>query len=74
MSGTPRRPARTTTRTPPADSGGTGGKDEKNGGSGGTSSGTEEKAPADTGSKVLFQVPAPKVPKGTTSIPTPVPG
>ncbi|MFF8032392.1 PQQ-binding-like beta-propeller repeat protein [Streptomyces sp. NPDC016626] len=54
-----------------AESGGTGGKDAKNGGgTGGTSSGAREKAPADTASKVLFQVPAPKVPKGSTTIAT----
>ncbi|GAA2546658.1 MULTISPECIES: PQQ-binding-like beta-propeller repeat protein [Streptomyces] len=55
-----------------ADSGGgTGGKDAKNGGGeGGTSAGGKEKAPADPGSKVLFQVPAPKVPKGSTTIVT----
>ncbi|MER6526717.1 PQQ-binding-like beta-propeller repeat protein [Streptomyces sp. NPDC001508] len=39
-------------------SGGTGGKDDK-GGSGGTGTGGKEKAPADTASKVLFQVPLP---------------
>ncbi|MGC3000895.1 PQQ-binding-like beta-propeller repeat protein [Streptomyces sp. G35A] len=55
-----------------ADSGGgTGGKDAENGGGeGGTGSGAKEKAPADTGSKVLFQVPAPKVPKGSSTIAT----
>ncbi|MFD8521476.1 PQQ-binding-like beta-propeller repeat protein [Streptomyces capillispiralis] len=57
-----------------AEGGGTGGKDAKNGGAGGTGGGTsseaKEKAPADPGSKVLFQVPAPKVPKDTTSIST----
>ncbi|MDT0403162.1 outer membrane protein assembly factor BamB family protein [Streptomyces edwardsiae] len=40
------------------------------GGTGGGSAGAKEKAPADTASKVLFQVPAPKVPKDTTSIST----
>ncbi|MFF1273893.1 PQQ-binding-like beta-propeller repeat protein [Streptomyces marokkonensis] len=55
---------------------GGGGKEEKNGegggGTGGSSSGggAKEKAPADTASKVLFQVPAPKVPKGVSSIDT----
>ncbi|MER5989559.1 PQQ-binding-like beta-propeller repeat protein [Streptomyces viridosporus] len=53
-----------------ADSGGTGGKDSKNGGEGGTTAGGAEKAPADPGSKVLFQVPAPEVPKGSTTIAT----
>ncbi|GGW66681.1 outer membrane protein assembly factor BamB family protein [Streptomyces griseoloalbus] len=55
-----------------ADSGGTGGKDAKNGGggTGGTSSEAKEKAPADTASKVLFQVPAPQVPKDSTTIST----
>ncbi|MEV8598261.1 PQQ-binding-like beta-propeller repeat protein [Streptomyces sp. NPDC052012] len=48
--------------------GGTGGKDSKNGG--GTSSGGKEKVPADPSSKVLFQVPEPKLPKGTDSIVT----
>ncbi|MFF0222675.1 PQQ-binding-like beta-propeller repeat protein [Streptomyces sp. NPDC004629] len=42
-------------------SGGTGGKDDKDdkGGSGGAGTGGKEKAPADTASKVLFQVPLP---------------
>ncbi|MEZ3179922.1 PQQ-binding-like beta-propeller repeat protein [Streptomyces pimonensis] len=53
-----------------ADSGGTSGEDGKNGDSGDTSSGAEEKVPADTGSKVLFQVPAPEVPEGVRSVPT----
>ncbi|CAL9538622.1 PQQ-binding-like beta-propeller repeat protein [Streptomyces sp. Tu 3180] len=53
-----------------ADSGGTGGEDTKNGGGGGTSAGGEEKAPADPASQVLFQVPAPKVPKGSTTVVT----
>lgn len=50
------------------------GKDGKNGeskgGSGGSPSGgdAKEKAPADTGSKVLFQVPAPKLPKGVSTV------
>ncbi|MEU5521256.1 PQQ-binding-like beta-propeller repeat protein [Streptomyces sp. NPDC047860] len=51
-----------------------GGEEGKNGegGSGGSSSGGEakEKAPADTASKVLFQVPAPKLPTGISSIDT----
>ncbi|MFC7993287.1 PQQ-binding-like beta-propeller repeat protein [Streptomyces pilosus] len=52
------------------------GKEEKNGeggdGSGGSSAGGEakEKAPADTGSKVLFQVPAPKTPAGVSTVTT----
>ncbi|MFI2910945.1 PQQ-binding-like beta-propeller repeat protein [Streptomyces sp. PDY-4] len=52
------------------------GKNKTNGGGGGEngsgsgSSGAQEKAPADTGSKVLFQVPAPKTPKDVTSIST----
>ncbi|GAA3499224.1 PQQ-binding-like beta-propeller repeat protein [Streptomyces prasinosporus] len=58
-------------RNTSADSGGgTGGKDAKNGGGEGGASGGEEKAPADPGSEVLFQVPAPKVPKGSTTVVT----
>ncbi|MGW9397990.1 outer membrane protein assembly factor BamB family protein [Streptomyces sp. NPDC055642] len=51
---------------------GGGGGEDKNGGDEGSSSGNgaEEKAPADTGSKVLFQVPAPKVPEGASTIAT----
>ncbi|MGW3632412.1 outer membrane protein assembly factor BamB family protein [Streptomyces sp. NPDC005122] len=48
--------------------GGTGGKKD-NGGTGGggtTGSNGEEKVPADTGSKVLFQVPAPSVAAGSS--------
>ncbi|KFG75087.1 outer membrane protein assembly factor BamB family protein [Streptomyces mutabilis] len=52
-----------------ASSGGKDGTDGK-GGSGGKSSGGEEKVPSDPASKVLFQVPAPAVPKDTSSIPT----
>jgi len=48
----------------------TGGKDPKNGGGGGTSSGGKEKAPADPKSRVLFQLPQPKLPKGQDSITT----
>jgi len=44
--------------------GGTGGKDSK-GDTGGTSSKGEEKVPANTGSEVLYQVPAPKVDDST---------
>ncbi|MFI8093111.1 PQQ-binding-like beta-propeller repeat protein [Streptomyces sp. NPDC086080] len=55
--------------------GGDGKKEEKNGeGEGGGSSsgggGAKEKVPADTGSKVLFQVPAPKVPAGVSTVTT----
>ncbi|WP_078914167.1 PQQ-binding-like beta-propeller repeat protein [Streptomyces sp. NRRL S-37] len=49
------------------------GKNKTNGGGGeggGGSSEAKEKAPADTGSKVLFQVPAPKTPKDVTTIST----
>ncbi|MEQ8147298.1 PQQ-binding-like beta-propeller repeat protein [Streptomyces sp. OP7] len=46
--------------------GSTGGSGE---GTGGTSGEAKEKAPSDPKSKVLFQVPAPKVPKGSSSIP-----
>lgn len=56
-----------------ADGGGEDGKNgESKGGAGGSSSGgdAKEKAPADTGSKVLFQVPAPKVPEGVSTIAT----
>ncbi|WGD42462.1 PQQ-binding-like beta-propeller repeat protein [Streptomyces cathayae] len=54
-----------------ADSGGTDGgdgseKDAENGG--GSAAGGKEKAPADPSAKVLFQVPAPKAPKDSTSI------
>ncbi|MGX1312642.1 hypothetical protein RKD24_002761 [Streptomyces calvus] len=52
-----------------AETGGTGG-DTKGGDAGGGSTGAKEKAPADTASKVLFQVPAPKVPKGSSTIST----
>ncbi|WP_431993460.1 PQQ-binding-like beta-propeller repeat protein [Streptomyces albogriseolus] len=46
------------------------GKEGGGSGDGGATTGeAKEKAPASTGSKVLFQVPSPKVPKGTTSIP-----
>ncbi|MFC5856603.1 PQQ-binding-like beta-propeller repeat protein [Streptomyces chlorus] len=51
------------------DSGGT--KDAKGGGSGGgETTGGDEKAPADPSAEVLFQVPAPKVPKDATTIVT----
>ncbi|CAL9486532.1 hypothetical protein SUDANB15_03131 [Streptomyces sp. enrichment culture] len=52
-----------------ADSGDKGSKDAKNG-DGGTTAGAEEKAPADPDSKLLFQVPAPKVPKGVSTVVT----
>nr|WP_179350231.1 PQQ-binding-like beta-propeller repeat protein [Streptomyces sp. Alain-F2R5] len=52
-----------------ASSGGKDGTDGK-GGSGGKSTGGEEKVPSDPSSKVLFQVPAPAVPKDSSSIPT----
>ncbi|MGV9344779.1 outer membrane protein assembly factor BamB family protein [Streptomyces spiralis] len=47
-------------------SGGTGGKGGDKGGSGGTPTRGDEKAPADTNAKVLFQVPMPKVDDTTT--------
>ncbi|MEU2596433.1 PQQ-binding-like beta-propeller repeat protein [Streptomyces hirsutus] len=50
------------------DSGGTKGAEDD--GSGGATTGGDEKAPADPSAKVLFQVPAPKVPKDTTTIVT----
>ncbi|MFD3826498.1 PQQ-binding-like beta-propeller repeat protein [Streptomyces sp. NPDC058625] len=50
------------------DSGGT--KGAEGGGSGGDTTGGDEKAPADPSAKVLFQVPAPEVPKDTTTIVT----
>ncbi|MEV5428585.1 PQQ-binding-like beta-propeller repeat protein [Streptomyces sp. NPDC052701] len=46
--------------------GGTGGDDK--GGTGGSASGGAEKAPADPGSRVLFQVPMPEVKKDTSSV------
>ncbi|MCX2926579.1 PQQ-binding-like beta-propeller repeat protein [Streptomyces sp. NEAU-W12] len=45
-------------------------KGAEGGGSGGDTAGGDEKAPADPSAKVLFQVPAPKVPKDTTTIVT----
>ncbi|MFJ4784622.1 PQQ-binding-like beta-propeller repeat protein [Streptomyces sp. NPDC088794] len=45
----------------------TGGKDDK-GDTGGTSTGGEEKVPANTASQVLFQVPEPEVAKGVNSV------
>ncbi|WP_406727167.1 PQQ-binding-like beta-propeller repeat protein [Streptomyces sp. GD-15H] len=51
-----------------ADSGGTDGgkKDAENGG--GSTTGGKEKAPADPAAEVLFQIPAPKVPKDSSTI------
>ncbi|MFJ1732190.1 PQQ-binding-like beta-propeller repeat protein [Streptomyces sp. NPDC088254] len=52
-----------------ASTGGTGGKGgEKGGGTGGTSSGGSEKVPSDPASKLLFQIPAPKVAKDDSVI------
>ncbi|RZU15229.1 PQQ-binding-like beta-propeller repeat protein [Streptomyces sp. BK239] len=53
-----------------ASTGGTGGKGggEKGGGTGGTSSGGSEKAPSDPASKLLFQIPSPKVAKDDSVI------
>ncbi|MEV5181446.1 PQQ-binding-like beta-propeller repeat protein [Streptomyces werraensis] len=44
------------------------GKEGGSGDGGATTGEAKEKAPAATGSKVLFQVPSPKVPKGVTTI------
>ncbi|MBT3152813.1 PQQ-binding-like beta-propeller repeat protein [Streptomyces sp. CHD11] len=49
---------------------GNGGDQGQGGGEGSSSGGGKEKAPADTGSKLLFQVPAPKVPKDVSSVST----
>ncbi|MFJ8947336.1 PQQ-binding-like beta-propeller repeat protein [Streptomyces sp. NPDC102395] len=52
-----------------ASTGGTGGKGgEKGGGTGGTASGGSEKAPSDPASKLLFQIPSPKVAKDDSVI------
>ncbi|MFE9774936.1 PQQ-binding-like beta-propeller repeat protein [Streptomyces sp. NPDC005931] len=58
-------------KTNTASSGGrTGGKDAKNGGGSSSGGDAQEKAPADASSKLLFQVPAPKPPKGTSTVVT----
>ncbi|MEG3627201.1 outer membrane protein assembly factor BamB family protein [Streptomyces poriticola] len=54
--------------TTASSSGGSGGEGEKSGEGGTSAEGGKEKAPSDPGAKVLFQVPAPAVPKDLNSV------